>query len=83
MEDSRLPKDIFYGELKEGSRKVEAPRLRYKDVFKRHLKITNEYDNWRGKAEDRVAWRMVVAGAASAIRRKNRQLWTDRRLSKL
>ena len=55
MEDSRLPKDIFYGELKEGSRKVEAPRLRHKDIFKRHLKITNEYDNWRRKAEGKQA----------------------------
>ena len=38
MENSRLPKAVFYGELKEGSRKVGAPRLRYKDAFKRHLK---------------------------------------------
>ena len=83
MENSRLPKAIFYGELKKGSRKVEAPRLRYKDVFKRHLKITNEHDNWRGKAEDHVAWKKVVACAATAIRRKNKQIWTDRRLRKL
>ena len=50
------------GELKESSRKVVAPRLRYKDMFKRHLKNTSDYENWRGKAEDRVAWRKVVAG---------------------
>ena len=72
MEGSRLPKAIFYGELKEDSRKVGALQLRYKGVFKRHLKITNEYDNWKGKAEDRVAWRKVVACAASAIRRNNK-----------
>ena len=35
MEDSRLPKAVFYGELKEGSRRVGAPRLRYKDVQRR------------------------------------------------
>lgn len=45
MEDSRLPKAVFYGELTEGTRKVGALQLRYKDVFKRHLKNTNEYDN--------------------------------------
>ena len=83
MEDSRLPKAVFYGELKEGSRKVGAPRLRYKDVFKRHLKNTKEYDNWREKIKDRVTWRKVVAGAADATRKRNVQLWTEKRLCKL
>ena len=46
MEDSRLPKAILYGELKEDSKKVGAPRLCYRDMFKRHLNMTNEYDNW-------------------------------------
>ena len=49
MENSRLPKAVFYGELKDGSRKVGAPRLRYKDAFKRHLKNINELENWREK----------------------------------
>lgn len=83
MEDSRLPKAVFYGELKEGSRKVGAPRLRYKDVFKRHLKNINEYENWRVKAEDRVTWRKVVAGAAGAIRERNVQLLSKKRQRKL
>eukprot|EP00795_Rhopilema_esculentum_P004180 gene4180-20366_t len=42
MEDSRLPKAVFYGELKGGSRRVGVLRLRYKEVFKRHLKNTNK-----------------------------------------
>ena len=49
MENSRLPKAVFYGELKEGSRKVRAPRLRSKDAFKRHLKNIDELENWREK----------------------------------
>ena len=49
MENSRLPKAVFYGELKEGSRKVGAPRLRSKDAFKRHLKNIDELENWREK----------------------------------
>jgi len=65
MENSRLPKGVFYRERKEGSRKVCALRLRYKDAsFKRHLKNINELENWRKKAEDHVTWRKVVAGAA-------------------
>ena len=83
MENSRLPKAVFYGELKEGSRKVGAPRLRYKDAFKRHLKNINELENWREKAEDRVTWRKVVAGAADAIRRRNVQLWAGKRMRRL
>ena len=31
MEGNRMPKQIMYGELKEGSRKQGRPRLRYKD----------------------------------------------------
>lgn len=83
MEISRLPKAVFYGELKEGSRKVGAPRLRYKDVFKRHLKNINECDNWREKAEDRVTWRKVVDGAADTIRGRNVQMWRAERKRKL
>ena len=83
MENSRLPKAVFYGELKEGSRKVGAPRLRYKDAFKRQLKNINELENWREKAEDRVTWRKVVAGAADAVRRGNVQLWADKRMRRL
>ena len=49
MENSRLPKAVFYGELKEGSRKVRASRLRSKDAFKKHLKNIDELENWREK----------------------------------
>ena len=83
MENSRLPKAVFYGELKEGSRKVGAPRLRYKDAFKRHLKNINELENWREKAEDRVTWQKVVADAADAIRRRIVQLWAGKRMRRL
>ena len=82
MEDNRLPRAVFYGELKQGSRKVGAPRLRYKDVFKRCLKNANEYENWNGKAKDRETWRKVVTGAVCKTRERNVQLWTNKRLRK-
>ena len=41
MNDSRLPKAVFYGELTEGKRLRGGQRLRYKDVVKRHLKATH------------------------------------------
>ena len=42
MNDSRLLKAVFYGELTEGKRLRGGQRLRYKDVVKRHLKAKQE-----------------------------------------
>ena len=38
MEPDRLPREILYGELREGVRRVGRPLLRYKDVIKRDLR---------------------------------------------
>ena len=38
MKDSRIPKQILYGELALGNRKVGGQKLRYKDIAKRHMK---------------------------------------------
>ena len=42
MADSKIPKKkIIYGRLKKGQGKVGAPRKRYKDSLKTHLKDFN------------------------------------------
>ena len=38
MEDGRLPKQLFYGELSQGKRGIGRPKLRYKDSLKANLK---------------------------------------------
>ena len=38
MPDDGLPKAVFFGELMSGNRKTSAPKLRYKDGLKWHLK---------------------------------------------
>ena len=38
MEPDRLPREILYGELREGVLRVGRPLLRYKDVIKRDLR---------------------------------------------
>ena len=54
MEDDRIPKQLLYGELAEGKRKVGGQKLRYKDVQKRHLKAMNIVVNsWEQLAADR------------------------------
>ena len=37
MQDGRIPKDVMFGQLKEGKRRRGRPKLRYKDVVKRDL----------------------------------------------
>ena len=37
MDDSRLPKAVFFGELRDGKGPQGRPRLRYKDALKRHF----------------------------------------------
>ena len=61
MEDGRIPKDIFYGELASGRRTKGRPQLRYKDVCKRDMKaldINNE--SWEDLAADRMMWKSTL-----------------------
>ena len=61
MEDGRIPKDIFYGELASGSRPLGRPQLRFKDVAKRDLKALNiNVESWEETAADRIAWRRCL-----------------------
>ena len=38
MEDNRLPKQVFYSQLEQGTRSHGGQRKRYKDVLKSNLK---------------------------------------------
>ena len=72
MSDDRLPKQLLYGELKEGKRTVGGQKKRYKDTLKSTLKeLKISTDNWEGVASDRPAWRSAVrTGARSAESRR-------------
>ena len=80
MPDSRLPKAVFYGELCHGKRKRGRPKLRYRDVLKRHMKIGEiDYSNWetgKGKGtsvQERMALRSG-ANKANCRREEERSL---------
>jgi hypothetical protein len=61
MQEGRIPKDLFYGELATGKRPTGRPYKRYKDVCKQDLKDTAiEKVNWEQLAADRYTWRSVV-----------------------
>ena len=61
MDDGRIPKDILYGELAEGSRARGRPKLRFKDICKRDLKSAGiDVQSWESVADRRGSWRAAV-----------------------
>lgn len=58
MEDSRIPKQLLYGELASGTRKRGRPKLRFKDTLKASMKDCHiDPESWEQTALNRQAWR--------------------------
>ena len=76
MEDGHIPKDLLYGQLPSGRRPLGRPALRYKDVCKRDLKLTDiNPESWEKLADDRDSWRHAVRdGFRSGEEKRNLQL---------
>ena len=65
MEDIRMPKAVFFGELQEGKRDRGAPRKRYKDQLKRQLTQAGiNRQLWLQETSDRYSWRSSVRKAS-------------------
>ena len=60
-------KNLLFGELSEGTRKVGRPFLRIKYTMKDILKRGGILDMWRGIVTDRVEWRKLVSNACAKI----------------
>ena len=61
MEPDRLPREILYGELRGGARKVGRPLLRYKDTIKHDLKAVKIKSNsWEDATANYDAWRLDI-----------------------
>ena len=80
MVDGRISKDLLYGQLTSGCRPVGRPALRYKNVCKRDLKLTEiDPDNWEKLADDRDDWRLPVRDRVrSGEEKRNLQLENKR-----
>ncbi len=77
MGPGRIPRDLLYGELAEGSRLIGRPRLRYKDICKISVRIN--IGTWESRAEDRSAWHFVVRqGVQKAEETRIKNLATKR-----
>ena len=60
-EPDRLPRQVLYGELREGVRCAGRPLLRFKDVCKRDWRLAEiNPSTWEVLAPDRDAWRHGV-----------------------
>ncbi|BHF63559.1 hypothetical protein SprV_0200655300 [Sparganum proliferum] len=72
MDDERLPKRLFYGDVETGSRRQGGQIRRYKDTLKSSLKrLQINPTNWEELAHDRPTWRRTVKTGA-AIYEANR-----------
>lgn len=77
MPNYRLPKQVLYGELKEGQRKRGRQLKRFKDLCNSNMKDYGiEVDSWQNLASDRPKWRTAVKKGAN-------QYYTKKALHKI
>ena len=83
MEPDRLPREILYGELREGVRRVGRPLLRYKDVIKRDLRSPlMDTSAWEDIAKHRDTWRQSVKTGVSKAEANARGQATRKRAAR-
>ena len=70
MEDSRIPKMLLYGQLKEGQRNQGRPFKRYKDTLKANLRSCNiDVASWEDIAHDKTQWKQLCTQGAKTFER--------------
>ena len=80
MEESRIPRQLLYGELSSGSRKQGRPKKRYKDNLKANLKWTGlQPRHLEPAASDRTRWRAITKQAVKTFEDDRRQRFTAAR----
>ena len=80
MDDSKLPKILLNGELRNGVRSVGGQKLRYKDSLKRSLKRANvAVEDWEALAGNRKEWRKIVHKSTEVIESKRVEEYENRR----
>ena len=80
MTDDRIPKALFYGQLKTGCRTRDTPRKRCKDVLKSTLKSCSIHLNtWETTATNRPLWRHTCHTGLQDFDQKRLQIMKDRR----
>ena len=71
LEDNRIPKQLLYGELREGKRKPSKPKKRYKDGVRECLKAVDiDESDWETNATDRPLWRKMIYDYTTSFEQK-------------
>lgn len=61
MENGRIPKVIFYGELTSGNRSLSCLQLLFKGSWMHDMNALNiKTENWEDTAEDRCRWLCIL-----------------------
>ena len=83
LEDSRLPKQMFYGELTSGKRPNHKPKMRYKDVISKNLALLKiEESNFETLANDPKKWRESIKEGCNQFEQERIQHATLKRALK-
>ncbi|XP_014784919.1 uncharacterized protein LOC106879754 [Octopus bimaculoides] len=68
MQDDRLPKQLFYGELQRGKRPRHNPKKRFRDAVESNLKALNvKVEDWEQMTQDRSVWKQMIYNRCKAF----------------
>ncbi|XP_076061652.1 uncharacterized protein LOC143037400 [Oratosquilla oratoria] len=71
MPENRLPRQVLFGELRDGTRATGGQKKRFKDQLKRNLKKCGiEPNQLETLASDRCTWRLTIKKAAETFEGK-------------
>ena len=81
MDDSRLPMQLFYGEMWEGKKSALKPKKRFKDIIKYYLKKSGQPVNqWEKMVSDRSKWRKLIHESIESFKNSRMQYSAHKRL---
>ena len=71
LEDTRIPKQLFFGEIQGGKRRAGGPKLRFKDVLKSSLnKVNIPFKEFEALACNRSSWRSRIRKGVNVYEKK-------------
>ena len=83
MDNSRLPRQLFYAEFSACRRHNGGQRKRYKDMLKSTLKAHGiSIDNWQVVAQDRTAWRVASSRGSQKFVEDRLQTLDEKKLAR-
>ena len=81
IDDGRLPRQLFYGEMWEGKRSALKPKKTFKDTIKYYLKQSGlSVDHYEEMASDRSKWRILIHESIGSFENSRMQYSAYKRL---